>query len=776
MATRVKLFQLTQDGASNGQVATWDNTLGVWKPTTISGSGTSAGVTGSIQFSDGSGGFLADGTNFFWDDTANQLKLTGGSSYAIALAGQNGGISIIPTSSVTGAFTGMNVSVDATGTANLLLTNTNASSSTSNSRIAITTSAGGGDPYLKLITAEAGYVIGMDNSASDVLVIGLGTDPSNMSITNLTFSSNSLGVLQSTPTAKLHISGGTAILPPLKIDSGTALTTPADGALEYHGSHLYFTIGSTRYQLDQQGSGLSGGTSNYVTYWTGTSTLGADADFQFDGTSVGIGQAPSGVYRLAVTGGALGAMLATGALTSTGTGVAQSSLSTNQLRLINATPSTGDTWYTTVKNTGVFSIESSNFGAGSVFSITSAGAALFAGTLAYTTQGSTATALTGRDASNLLTSVTIGGNLSLSSGTLNTNFTPNTGSGTTNHVAFWSGTNVLSSDTDLQFNGTEVGMGGSFVSGIRLNIIGTGATNASTALAVHDSSGSSNTLIVKNDSKVGILNASPIVAFDVAGSTAFGTSTANTTRSPRTFNVIDANAVARIWRYTSTTSNSPAVELIWGNTGDTATTAGNYYWDFSLITSSSTAEGFLLRKRTGGSDVNIMTWNNANYQLVGPYTINSVGRGAMYTSCAQVSTAGDSQVATFSLVRSSTSTSYDLLLDNGSVYADLDLAGSTNRVWGMTVLVTTTVTARTSGTPVVGDVHVAKYIGFVKKIGGVYTASSFVQMGVDSNASLSATTVAFSATTGQLGVTVTRPSGTATYRSVAKIELVDMGY
>ena len=69
----------------------------------------------------------------------------------------------------------------------------------------------------------------------------------------------SVGINNSTPTAYLHISGGTAIAgtAPIKLTSGTALTTPENGAIEYHGSHLYFTIGSTRYQLDQQGGGVS---------------------------------------------------------------------------------------------------------------------------------------------------------------------------------------------------------------------------------------------------------------------------------------------------------------------------------------------------------------------------------------------------------------------------------------------------------------------------------------------------------------------------------------
>lgn len=58
----------------------------------------------------------------------------------------------------------------------------------------------------------------------------------------------------SSPTAYLHPKAGTATAgtAPIKLNTGTALTTPEDGAIEYHGSHIYFTIGSTRYQLDQQ--------------------------------------------------------------------------------------------------------------------------------------------------------------------------------------------------------------------------------------------------------------------------------------------------------------------------------------------------------------------------------------------------------------------------------------------------------------------------------------------------------------------------------------------
>ena len=58
------------------------------------------------------------------------------------------------------------------------------------------------------------------------------------------------------PTATLHLAAGTNASggAPLKLTSGTLTTAGniSDGAIEYNGTHAYITIGSTRYQLDQQ--------------------------------------------------------------------------------------------------------------------------------------------------------------------------------------------------------------------------------------------------------------------------------------------------------------------------------------------------------------------------------------------------------------------------------------------------------------------------------------------------------------------------------------------
>lgn len=90
------------------------------------------------------------------------------------------------------------------------------------------------------------------------------------------------------PTAQLHLSASTtaAGTAPIKLTSGgaTAMTTPEDGAFEYYNSHLWFTIGSTRYQLDQQGGGGGSLTSTYIGYGSGTNTLTGESSFTYNAT------------------------------------------------------------------------------------------------------------------------------------------------------------------------------------------------------------------------------------------------------------------------------------------------------------------------------------------------------------------------------------------------------------------------------------------------------------------------------------------------------------
>jgi hypothetical protein len=88
----------------------------------------------------------------------------------------------------------------------------------------------------------------------------------------LTGVSARLGIAVSVPTASVHIKAGvaTASGAPLKFNAGTNLTTTEAGAIEYDGTHLYFTAtaAGTRFQLDQQGVGVYELLSNKATDFT----------------------------------------------------------------------------------------------------------------------------------------------------------------------------------------------------------------------------------------------------------------------------------------------------------------------------------------------------------------------------------------------------------------------------------------------------------------------------------------------------------------------------
>ena len=97
----------------------------------------------------------------------------------------------------------------------------------------------------------------------------------NNSGTGTTVSTGKIGLYVPAPSARLHLPAGTATAAPLKLTTGTALTTPEDGAVEYHSSHLYFTSGSTRYQLDQQGGITNSASLHELMKSDGTNAVGA---------------------------------------------------------------------------------------------------------------------------------------------------------------------------------------------------------------------------------------------------------------------------------------------------------------------------------------------------------------------------------------------------------------------------------------------------------------------------------------------------------------------
>lgn len=140
------------------------------------------------------------------------------------------------------------------------------------------------------------------------------------------------------PTARLHLPAGTASAGtgPLKFTSGTLVTTIAgsveDGLMEYNGTHLSIVIGSTRFQLDQQGGSISGLTINSIPYATSATTIGSDTALTWDPTNDALSIGGTNAIRIHV--GAPGASntfigRAAGnftASTTTATGIGESSL------------------------------------------------------------------------------------------------------------------------------------------------------------------------------------------------------------------------------------------------------------------------------------------------------------------------------------------------------------------------------------------------------------------------------------------------------------------
>jgi hypothetical protein len=122
-----------------------------------------------------------------------------------------------------------------------------------------------------------------------------------------------VGINNSNPTARLHLPAGEtgANFAPLKLTAGTALSAIEDGAMEYHSSHLYFSIGSTRYQLDQQGgligSTISGktilGYGSAIAAGAGGVCIGSNTNLTGDGLqSVVIGDNARADYQSIVIG------------------------------------------------------------------------------------------------------------------------------------------------------------------------------------------------------------------------------------------------------------------------------------------------------------------------------------------------------------------------------------------------------------------------------------------------------------------------------------------
>jgi hypothetical protein len=106
------------------------------------------------------------------------------------------------------------------------------------------------------------WAIGNEHSTGDTLKITPRGDLQGTASLGILKSNSNIGLSVITPTATLHIRAGTATAgtAPIKLTSGTNLTTPEAGAIEYDGTSFFGTPSSaTRYNFLMNNLGLAGG-------------------------------------------------------------------------------------------------------------------------------------------------------------------------------------------------------------------------------------------------------------------------------------------------------------------------------------------------------------------------------------------------------------------------------------------------------------------------------------------------------------------------------------
>lgn len=158
--------------------------------------------------------------------------------------------------------------IDAAG-GNLIISHTSSPGSANTVYMTVKNRGTGGGALDMYVSNNSGYLgpsVGLSWSNASPFKFSVNGSPVAQISTN-----GCWGIFDTSGDAYLHLGAGTSSFAPFKLTSGTNLATPQDGAVEYDGSHVYATIGSTRYQLDQQSGDpypiyIPGNAVNFVWY------------------------------------------------------------------------------------------------------------------------------------------------------------------------------------------------------------------------------------------------------------------------------------------------------------------------------------------------------------------------------------------------------------------------------------------------------------------------------------------------------------------------------
>lgn len=217
---------------------------------TVAGTLTVGGLTsGRVPFASTSG-LITDSAALTYDTSNQRLRVTGITSTSgqnMAISGNpNAGITMAASNTVvgTGAYGGF---IAAGDTASSGLVSYSSGFTTAGLKVANGSAlfSSGGQFIAGTFDANPLIVVTGGSAASNEALRILGAAGSGSVAGNIGIGAAG-GVTN--PTAYLHIKAGTATAGtgPLKLTSGTNLTTPENGTFEYDGTNLYFTTGGTR--------------------------------------------------------------------------------------------------------------------------------------------------------------------------------------------------------------------------------------------------------------------------------------------------------------------------------------------------------------------------------------------------------------------------------------------------------------------------------------------------------------------------------------------------
>lgn len=174
---------------------------------------------------------IAVGVNSLLANTSGTGNIAIG--YNAAAANLTGGSIVVIGNQAVQAGTGSYTTAVGAGTLLNLTTGVANSCFGYNTGVGITTGS-----YNVIIGGQASALPG---SRSNYVIINDGQG--NAALTRDSLYRTGLGTI-TTPTALLHIAAGTTTIAPIKLTSGTNLTTPEAGTIEYNGTNLFFTPAS----------------------------------------------------------------------------------------------------------------------------------------------------------------------------------------------------------------------------------------------------------------------------------------------------------------------------------------------------------------------------------------------------------------------------------------------------------------------------------------------------------------------------------------------------